>query len=551
MYPISNSAKALFEAEQRQILRITGTDGNGNAVSITESDVMMGGFNIDRTCVNGNRIEIGTAIASEMTLRLDNRQGQFNGTVFEGAELFVEIGIADWTQSNPTVTYIPCGYFTPEDQPRSMNTITLHALDRMMNFDKEVENLTLPATIANIVSQACTACSVPFTQNLSSLPNYDYSVTELPELQQIITYRNLIQWCAGIMGTNAWIDWTGSLQFSWYGTNSVYTTTTANRFTSDLFEDDITLTGVKYTNIQGFTIVSGTDDYALDMTGNYLAATGIATILPAVKNAVDGFTYRPFSASVINAPYLWPMDMVTFTDKNGNDHSCALTNVNFGINSIMALASKGETAQMNSGISPSGVTPEQGFLLERAKESAISNVDESLTQQDIFNRLTDNGAAQGLYMLNGQLYVNMSYARSGTLILGGLNDVNGVLQVLDAIGNEVVLCNNSGIKITNGELTVPIAYQDTGEVGSFVSINGKSGAQIPGTNLRHTDFRAVYSQSSNVKYETVIDKGVLSLRNGILTSRNTPPATNNLERYYSRYRRSWPRKLGNDRKKFW
>ena len=92
MYPISNAAKALFEAGQRQVLRITGTDGNGNAISITEANVMMGGFNIDRTCINGNRIEIGTAIASELTLNLDNRNGQFNSVKFEGAELFVEIG---------------------------------------------------------------------------------------------------------------------------------------------------------------------------------------------------------------------------------------------------------------------------------------------------------------------------------------------------------------------------------------------------------------------------------------------------------------------------
>ena len=52
----------------------------------------------------------------------------------------------------------------------------------------------------------------------------------------------------------------------------------------------------------------------------------------------------------------------------------------------------------------------------------VAALDDSLDQESVFNRLTGNGAAQGIYIVDGQLYVNMSYARSGTLVLGGLND---------------------------------------------------------------------------------------------------------------------------------
>ena len=37
--------------------------------------------------------------------------GRFDDIVFEGAELFVEIGIADWSAANPTIYWMPCGYF--------------------------------------------------------------------------------------------------------------------------------------------------------------------------------------------------------------------------------------------------------------------------------------------------------------------------------------------------------------------------------------------------------------------------------------------------------
>ena len=76
MYPISAEVKALFDAEQRQVLRITGTDRNGTDILITDENVRMNGFSIDRYSCNGQKLEVGTAIASEMTLKLDNSEGQ-------------------------------------------------------------------------------------------------------------------------------------------------------------------------------------------------------------------------------------------------------------------------------------------------------------------------------------------------------------------------------------------------------------------------------------------------------------------------------------------
>lgn len=438
MYPIDSSVAALFEAENAQVLRITGTDRNGATITITDANVMLGGFGIDRYSCNGQKLEVGTAIAAEMELKLNNANGTFDGITFEGAELFVEVGVADWTQSNPTVRYIPIGYFTPDEQPRKLTTISLKALDRMTRFDAVqpaplpwttntggyvtdnngnimyfLANIAFPCTIAQLVARSAEFCNVPFTQDLSTLPNSNYVIQALPSLQQDITFRNIIQWCAGIMGTNAFIDWNGELRFAWYAAVD-YTSTLAKRYSSDLHENDITITGVQYTNTQNITTVSGTTDYVIDMTGNYLAANGIAEILPNVKNVVEGFSYRPFEASVVSAPWLWPMDVITFTDKDGNDHSCAVTNVGFGLNGTTALAGKGETQQTNKGTAPSGVTTEQSFLIEKAAQGA-KDLDDALTQEEIFNRLTDNGETQGLLLYNGKIYLNASYINTGEL----------------------------------------------------------------------------------------------------------------------------------------
>ena len=51
----------------------------------------------------------------------------------------------------------------------------------------------------------------------------------------------------------------------------------------------------------------------------------------------------------------------------------------------------------------------------KGASDAVTALDGSLNQQGVFNRLTNNGAAQGVYIENGQLYVNATYIVSGQL----------------------------------------------------------------------------------------------------------------------------------------
>lgn len=50
-----------------------------------------------------------------------------------------------------------------------------------------------------------------------------------------------------------------------------------------------------------------------------------------------------------------------------------------------------------------------------AAQNAVNTLDNSLDQREIFDRLTDDGAAQGLVLYNGQLYINASYINAGEL----------------------------------------------------------------------------------------------------------------------------------------
>lgn len=67
-------------------------------------------------------------------------------------------------------------------------------------------------------------------------------------------------------------------------------------------------------------------------------------------------------------------------------------------------------------------------------DTAVDNLDESLDQEGVFNRLTNNGATQGIYLENGQLYINASYIQSG-IVSADRIDVTGIFaQDITATG---------------------------------------------------------------------------------------------------------------------
>lgn len=81
---------------------------------------------------------------------------------------------------------------------------------------------------------------------------------------------------------------------------------------------------------------------------------------------------------------------------------------------------------------------------------AVDDLDTSLNQQEVFNRLTNNGQAQGIILKNGQLYINAEYIQSLILKVGGVNNENGTFEVYNGSGVLVGKIDKDGAKFTNG-----------------------------------------------------------------------------------------------------
>lgn len=90
-------------------------------------------------------------------------------------------------------------------------------------------------------------------------------------------------------------------------------------------------------------------------------------------------------------------------------------------------------------------------------DNAISEYDTSLGQPEIFNKLTNNGKNKGIYIQNGELYINASYILSG--VLAGK------------------LINGKGLNVTDKDGQVTLKIDDDGNVyikATEFSLEGKN-----------------------------------------------------------------------------
>lgn len=392
MYKVSQEVKNLFNKNYIQVADIT-VNGVNESFSVAENEIVQGSLSIDRYSVSNSKIEVGSAVAAELTLKLKNDDGKYDNTVFEGAEVFVKIGIKKWDArrwENAVIHWIPCGYFTIDEPPRALSTITISALDRMILFDKTVDisKLSFPMTVADLLNKICTICGVTLATDITRLPNKDYQITAYPEGQDL-TYRTLLQWCAALTGTCAFMNYDGNLELKWYEQTDL-TISPSERYNSDMQENDVAITGIYFKDAANTEYIAGTDDYCLDLSSNGLLQDNVQVVLDTLYVSLKGFSYRPYTATIKSAPYIYPMDMIHYEDAKGEVHDTIITNVTFGMNLSTSIAGKGETTQKQKYSQGGGLTKQQATILEKLRE----NLDKTMTAKEQaqleLNRLLSN-----------------------------------------------------------------------------------------------------------------------------------------------------------------
>lgn len=129
-------------------------------------------------------------------------------------------------------------------------------------------------------------------------------------------------------------------------------------------------------------------------------------------------------------------------------------------------------------------------------DGILSAYDEHMDQKAIFDRLTNNGADQGLYMSNNKVYINASYVATGTIAdAKGRNSWNlkeGVLKTNYMTANNITANGTFKCGYTNWYTMLTSA----GELAGYRTTNGSTPTKVGyidyTASMRDTDTGAVY-----------------------------------------------------------
>lgn len=132
-------------------------------------------------------------------------------------------------------------------------------------------------------------------------------------------------------------------------------------------------------------------------------------------------------------------------------------------------------------------------------ESADDFFKGSLSQDDIFNKLTNNGQVKGIYLQSGRLYINADYIQAGTikdkagkswwnLTTGEFHTENGTftgnITGSTIIGSEIRFQNTNGATAYLGSEGIGISDQEENRIRLFFD---GSGSNKPSLSLSNAD----------------------------------------------------------------
>lgn len=115
------------------------------------------------------------------------------------------------------------------------------------------------------------------------------------------------------------------------------------------------------------------------------------------------------------------------------------------------------------------------MIEQKQAQDKVDALDDSLTQRDVFNRLTNNGATQGIYISGGKVYINATYIETGiisdrygrstwNLNTGSLTTNYMTANNIDANGTFECGSASNLIRLASGEIT---GYEDGTQIGTI------------------------------------------------------------------------------------
>ncbi len=400
--------------------------------------IMTGGLRIEDAVSSDDSFDIGAAIINKCTVKINNIDEAFSPYDFTGAEVTAYVGLK---LADNRIEKIRKGTYAVDEAKYNGSTIALSCLDNMRKFDKpySLSRLVYPATLGEIVRDACTVCGV-YLQT-QTFPHHDFVIQERPA-DEAATFREVISWAAQTACCFCRCDVYGRLELKWYnvqaletasldggsfkpwtggdvldgGTFKPWTGGTVydggtfgdrdnihhiySNFSVDIATDDVVITGIRVLEKTKeddkeaiVTYQSGTDGYVISVENNDLIQGGAGQeIADWLGEQLIGLRFRPASISHLSDPTIEGGDVGFFTDRKGRTYRIVVSNTRFTAGDSQNTSCNAKTPARNSATRYSAQTK---AYVESRKNFEKERTDRQLALDTLAGLLKDS---PGMYL---------------------------------------------------------------------------------------------------------------------------------------------------------
>lgn len=393
------------------------TDSGGSAEVSSGSDSVNAIQSITITeCVNsGEQLTLGSVCASMIEAKIFAPGGALE--LNAGSEVTVY-------RSDGNKNY-PVGVYIMEKPTRpTANTVKITGYDFVTKLDKDLtawlNSLNgWPYKLLDFAGMVCTACGLGLVN--TEIPNGNFLVQKFT--RDSVTGRQLMQWIGELCCRFCRVNRNNpvQLEFAWYESSGKSLAPSGENYYfqnslsyEDFKTEPIDAVQLKLAESDGgavWPVVPETYNRYV-ITGNPLLSgnlqADIEPVLNTILSELDGFSYTPCKVSVPANMDLRAGHTVAVTDKNGKSFTaCIMTKTQAGQKDTLECTGsyRRDTAAANSAQTTSAIAA-----------AAAQNALNGLTHEQVYKKLTNNGAIQGIYVQDGKWYVNAELAQIVNLV---------------------------------------------------------------------------------------------------------------------------------------
>lgn len=303
---------------------------------LTPKDIDLYTFKIAENTSNQNSFDIGSVIAKQLNLKISNIDAKYNKHKFSGAKITARVGL----EISGRTEWLKKGVYYAEPGSFSGDTISVTAYDSITKFDTPYSESTLkyPATLGEIVRDACSVCDVAMSADLAAFPQSDFVVQSRPS-DSSLTFRQVLQYVGEIACLFFKMNEDDRLTASWYDTDLLESELVEENaikiehYTGTVETDDVVITGIHVVedgSDSETTYDYGTSGYMLEIKENKLIQDGNgASVAEYVGTKINGLMFRPLSIKCQGDPAREAGDIAVVTDRKGNKYKTILTGVTY------------------------------------------------------------------------------------------------------------------------------------------------------------------------------------------------------------------------------